>query len=81
MALVVSPKQSPFPYAATAIAAFTGKVAVEFDDTVPSATLTVNSSTVTDEDAIIQSIATENGLASDSDKVGHDYNVGRRRCP
>ncbi|KAF8965231.1 glutamate-tRNA ligase [Flammula alnicola] len=66
--LTVSPKQSPFPYAATAIAAYTGKADINFDDATTAISLVIGDSTIDDEEAIVQSLAKEAGLAEDSAK-------------
>jgi glutamyl-tRNA synthetase len=67
--LTLSSKQTPFPWAAVAIAAHTGKVDVVYDETVAAVALSLNGSTITEDDAIIQAIAKEGGLADDSAKV------------
>lgn len=67
--LVVASKQIPFPYAAITIASFTGKATVQFDDTAKETELTLNGSTITDEEQIVQALAKEGGLSDDSAKV------------
>lgn len=67
--LTVSPKQTPFPFAQTAIATFTGKADINFDDTATGISLDIGGSTVDDEEAIVQALAKEAGLADDSAKV------------
>ncbi|KDR81710.1 hypothetical protein GALMADRAFT_221575 [Galerina marginata CBS 339.88] len=67
--LVVSTKQTPFPFAATAIAAYTGKADIDFDDTAAVASLSANGSTIDDEETIVHYLAKEAGLADDSAKT------------
>lgn len=68
--LTVPTKQSPFPYAATGIAAYTGKAEIVFDDSASTLALAVDGATINDEDVIVQSLAKQTGLAEDSTKVG-----------
>ncbi|TFK42481.1 glutamate-tRNA ligase [Crucibulum laeve] len=67
--LTLSSKQSPFPYAAVAIAAYTGKAAIVFDETATGLSLQFNGSTVTEEEAVVQEVAKEGGLSDDSAKT------------
>lgn len=67
--LTVSPKQNPFPFGPAAIAAYTGKADINFDDTATASSLTIGGSNIDDEEAIIQALAKETGLAEDSAKV------------
>ena len=67
--LTVSTKQAPFPFAQTAIATFTGKADINFDDTATGISLDIGGSTIDDEEAIVQALAKEAGLADDSAKV------------
>ncbi|PPR01475.1 hypothetical protein CVT26_015098 [Gymnopilus dilepis] len=66
--LTVSTKQSPFPYAAAAIAAYTQKAEIVLDESATQPSLAAAGSTLTDEDAIVQSLAQETDLAGDSAK-------------
>jgi len=68
--LTVSTKQSMFPYAATGIAAYTGKAEIAFDDSASTLALAVDGATINDEDVIVQYLAKQAGLAEDSAKVG-----------
>lgn len=68
--LTVSSKQAPFPFAAIAIAVHTGKAEVVYDETAPGISLTLNGTTITSEDDIVQALAKEGGLSEDSSKVG-----------
>jgi len=68
--LTAPTKQSPFPYAATGIAAYTGKAEIVFDDSASTLALAVDGATINDEDVIVQSLAKQTGLAEDSTKVG-----------
>lgn len=67
--LILPTNQTPFPYAACAIAAYTGSAAIVFDDGASGLTLTSNASNLSDEAAIVQVLATEGGLAENSEKV------------
>ena len=70
MSLTLLAKQAPFPWAAAAIAAYSPKTEIAFDDEVATLTFTSgDGTTVTDEDAVLQAIAQESGLAEDSAKV------------
>jgi glutamyl-tRNA synthetase len=68
--LTVSSKQTPFPFSAVAIAAYTQKAGLVFDETVAGITLQLNGSAITDEAEIVQALAKEYGLSEDSLKVG-----------
>ena len=67
----ISSKQSPFPYAAVAIAAYTGKADLVFDDSATEPILSVDGITMTSEseEDIVQALAKEGGLSEDSEKV------------
>lgn len=67
--LILPTNQTPFPYAACAIAAYTGSAAIVFDDGASGLTLTSNASNLSDEAAIVQVLATQGGLAENSEKV------------
>lgn len=67
--LTVSTKQSPFPFAAAAVAAYTQKAELVFDESAAGPTLVAAGSTITDEDSIVQFLAQETDLAGDSAKV------------
>ncbi|KAF8163408.1 glutamate-tRNA ligase [Crassisporium funariophilum] len=60
--LTVPTKQSPFPYAAPAIAAFTGKAEINFDNAATSLNLDFGGSSINDEEEIVQTLAKETGL-------------------
>ncbi|KAJ7286154.1 tRNA synthetases class I, catalytic domain-containing protein [Mycena rebaudengoi] len=64
--LTVSSKQTPFPFSAVAIAAYTQKAGLVFDETVAGITLQLNGSAITDEAEIVQALAKEYGLSEDS---------------
>jgi len=67
--LTVSSKQSPFPYAAVSIAAYTGRADLIFDDAATGPVLAIDGTTFTSEEDIVQTLAKEGGLSSDSEKV------------
>lgn len=66
--LVVPSKQTPFPYAALTIASYTGAT-VTFDEAAKATELTLNGSTITDEEQIVHALAKEGGLSDDSATV------------
>jgi glutamyl-tRNA synthetase len=68
--LTVSSKQSPFPYAAISIATYTGKADLIFDDAAEGPALTLDGTKLSSEEDIVQALAKEGGLSSDSEKVG-----------
>ncbi|KZT71351.1 glutamyl-tRNA synthetase [Daedalea quercina L-15889] len=65
--LKLSATLSPFPYAAAAIATYTGKAELHFEDGA-SLSLDLNGSTISSEEEIVQAIAKEGGLSDDSAK-------------
>lgn len=67
--LTVFSKQTPFPFAAIAIAYNTGKADVVFDEAATGISLALNGSTITSEAEIVQALAKEGGLSEDSSKV------------
>jgi len=67
--LTCSPKQSPFPFAAIAIAANTGTADLVFTEDVSGIVLQLEQATITDEEDIVKALAKEAGLAADSSKV------------
>jgi hypothetical protein len=72
--LTVSSKQSPFPYAAITIAAYTGKAKLIFDDSITDPVLVVDGTPLTFEEDIVQALAKAGGLSSDSEKVICEFN-------
>ena len=66
--LKLSATLSPFPYAAAAIATFTGKAELAFEESA-SLSLNLHGSTLSSEDEIVQTLAREGGLSEDSAKV------------
>jgi glutamyl-tRNA synthetase len=68
--LTVSSKQSPFPYAATAIAAYTEKAQLVFDEAATGVVLDLNGTKLTAESEIVHAVAGASGLSEDSAKVG-----------
>lgn len=69
MSLTLSSKSSPFPFSAVAIAAYTGKTNVVFDEAASSITLELAGNTHNEEGDIIQAIAVAAGLADDYSRV------------
>jgi glutamyl-tRNA synthetase len=66
--LKVSSRLTPYPYAATAIAEYTEKVQLAFEET-NEVTLDLNGSVITTEEQIVQEIAKAGGLSDDSVKA------------
>ncbi|KAJ7087738.1 glutamate-tRNA ligase [Mycena epipterygia] len=66
--LTVSSKQTPFPYAAVAIASYTEKANLIFDETVTGITLQLDGSVINDEEEIVHTLAKAHGLADHSSK-------------
>lgn len=67
--LTVSTAASPFPYAAIAIATYTQKAEVNFDEEVKLASLALDGINITGEDEIVRTLAKAGGLADDSANV------------
>ena len=67
--LTLSPSAAPFPWAAAAIATYTGKATLNFDTAATGVTLELDGSKLTAEDEIVQALAKAGGLSSDSAKV------------
>ncbi|EIN07047.1 glutamate-tRNA ligase [Punctularia strigosozonata HHB-11173 SS5] len=67
--LTVSSATSPFPYAAVATAAYTGKAEVLFDSSATTPVLDLNGAKYTDEVEIVHALAKESGIAADSSKA------------
>ena len=70
MAVLTAPtKLTPYPYAATGIAAYSAKTEIVFDDTATSIAFAVDGGTLDDEEAIVHSIAKESNIPDDEGKV------------
>lgn len=67
--LTISPTCSPFPYGPVAIATYTQKAELVFDQSALRVTLDLNGSKITEEDEIVQALAKAGGLSDDSAKV------------
>ena len=67
--LTVSFKESPFPYAAVAIASYTKKAEVNYDESASGLTLTLEGTQLTSEEDAVKALAKAGGLAEDSVKV------------
>jgi glutamyl-tRNA synthetase len=67
--LAVSFKESPFPYAAVAIASYTKKAEVNYDESASGLSLTLESTQFTSEEEAVIALAKAGGLAEDSVKV------------
>jgi glutamyl-tRNA synthetase len=71
--LTVSLKLSPFPFAAVAIAAYTQKADLIFDEEVTTLTLSLNGSKITIEHEVVQALAKAGDIYEDSAKVGAEF--------
>jgi len=70
MAVLTAPtKQTPYPFAATGIAGYSGKTEIVFDDTATSISFIMDGSTIDEEEAIVYAIAKEANIPDDQDKV------------
>jgi glutamyl-tRNA synthetase len=67
--LTIPAKQSPFPYAAAAIAAYTGKANIDIEGSASAINLEINGSSFNEEESIVQILAKESGLSEDSEKA------------
>ena len=67
--LTIPAKESPFPYAAAAIAAYTEKAHINIDDYATNINLDIDGSLINEEEIIVQILAKELGLAEDSEKA------------
>jgi glutamyl-tRNA synthetase len=67
--LVVSFKASPFPYAAVAIASYTNKAQVNYDESASGLNFTFEGTQITTEEDAVRVLAKAGGLAEDSVKV------------
>jgi glutamyl-tRNA synthetase len=68
--LTISPKESPFPWAAVAIAANTEAAVLAFSEDATGPLLQLDGTTITDEEEIVKALAKKGGLSEDSTKVG-----------
>jgi hypothetical protein len=69
MSLTLSSKSSPFPFSVIAIAAYTGKAAVVFDEAASGITLELDEKTYHDEHDIVQIIGRASNLREDPSRV------------
>ena len=69
MSLTLSPTLSPFPYAATALAAYTKRAELVFDDAAADVALDLNGTVISGEEKIVEELARVGGLSSDSTAV------------
>lgn len=67
--LTIPSKQSPFPYAAAAIAAYTEKADIDINDSATAINLDIDGSSINEEETIVQTLAKHLGLAEDSVKA------------
>jgi len=67
--LVISFKASPFPYAAVAIASYTQKAEVNYDELAKGLSFIIEGTEITTEEDTVKALAKAGGLAEDNDKV------------
>jgi glutamyl-tRNA synthetase len=67
--LTLSFKESPFPYAAIAIASYTQTAEVNYDQSASGLTLTIEGTQITSEEDAVKALAKAGGLGEDSVKV------------
>lgn len=67
--LTVSFKNSPFPYAAVAIASYTKKAEVNYDESASGLILTLEGTEFTSEEDVVRALAKAGGLGEDSVRV------------
>ncbi|KAI0306394.1 glutamate-tRNA ligase [Multifurca ochricompacta] len=75
--LFVSLKASPFPYAAIAIAHYTQKAEVNYDELGPALTLTLGGVSVTTEEDAVRVLAKTGGLGEDKVKDTAYFSLAR----
>lgn len=69
MSLTLSTKASPFPYAALAVATYTQKAELNFDETVSGVLLDLDGDQYTAEEEIVTILAKNAGIDVESTKV------------
>lgn len=69
MSLTLSTKASPFPYAALAVATYTQKAELNFDETVSGVLLDLDGDQYTAEEEIVTILAKNAGIDGESTKV------------
>ena len=67
--LTLSSKLLPFPYGAVAIASYTQKADLVFDETASGISLDLKGSIINNEQGIVYALAKAGGLSDDSTKV------------
>ncbi|KAG2157498.1 tRNA synthetases class I, catalytic domain-containing protein [Suillus clintonianus] len=77
MSITLSTKTSPFPYASIAIATFTQKVDLNYDESVDGITLEFEGSQISAEDEIVAVLANAGGLAGDSSKTAAYFDLAK----
>lgn len=70
MSLTLSTKASPFPYAALAIATYTQKAELNFDETATGVSLDLDGDEYTTEEEIVAVLAKIAGIDRESTTVG-----------
>lgn len=76
--ITVSAAASPFPWGPVAIATFTQKAELVFDQGASGVTLVLDGTTTTDEQEIVRALAKAGGLSDESVKVSFSLCKDRR---
>lgn len=77
MSITLSTKTSPFPYATIAIATYTQKADLNYDESVDGVTLDFDGSQLSAEDEIVAVLANAGGLAGDSAKTAAYFTLAK----
>lgn len=80
MSLTLSTKTTPFPYAAIAIATYTQKADLNYDESVAGVTLDLGGVQYTTEDEVVHALAKAGALDADSPKAA-TYSAVARALP
>ncbi|KAH7920134.1 glutamate-tRNA ligase [Leucogyrophana mollusca] len=77
MSLTLSTKATPFPYASAAIATYTQKAELNFDESATGVVLEFDGSQLDTEDQIVDALAKAGGLAGDSTKTASYFALAK----
>ncbi|KAG1891423.1 tRNA synthetases class I, catalytic domain-containing protein [Suillus subluteus] len=77
MSITLSTKTSPFPYASIAIATYTQKVDINYDESVDAITLDFEGSQISTDHEIVAVLANAGGLAGDSVKTAAYFELAK----
>ncbi|EGN95580.1 hypothetical protein SERLA73DRAFT_113195 [Serpula lacrymans var. lacrymans S7.3] len=77
MSLTLSTKTSPFPFAAVAVATYTQKAELIFDESATDAVLDINGTQLTTEEEIVHSLSKAGELSGDSVKTASYFTLAK----